>query len=72
MIPHAFGEKPLLTLMYAAVIRAGAKWRGIKTTGFDRRQLEAIRKDLDEAFDQRHRNPAQDSTPSPTYSTTGT
>ena len=72
VIPHAFNEKPMLKLMYAAVIRAGAKWRGIKTTEFDRRQLEAIRKELDEAFDQRHRNPAQDSTPSTIYSMTQT
>lgn len=40
--------------MYAAVIRASAKWRGIKITAFDRQQLEAIRKELDEAFRQRN------------------
>jgi transposase-like protein len=43
IMPHAFGEKPLLKLMFAAVIRASAKWRGIKVTAFDRQQLDAIR-----------------------------
>jgi transposase-like protein len=72
VMPHAFGEKPLLKLMFAAVIRASAKWRSIKTTAFDRQQLEMIRKELDEAFAQRHRPAVQASTPSRIYSTTGT
>jgi transposase-like protein len=29
IIPHAFGERPVLKLMYAAVIRAAERWRGI-------------------------------------------
>jgi putative transposase len=27
IVPHAFGERPVLTLMYAAVIRAADRWR---------------------------------------------
>ena len=54
VIPHAFGEKALLKLMYAATIRASGRWRGIKVTAFDRQQLEAIRTELDEAFRARH------------------
>ena len=27
IIPHAFGERPVLKLMYAAVIRAADRWR---------------------------------------------
>src|SRR5262249_59477144 len=27
--PHAFGERPVLKLMYAAVIRAADRWRGL-------------------------------------------
>ena len=54
VIPHAFGEKPLLKLMYAAVIRTSQRWRGIRVTAFDRQQLEAIRQELHEAFDQQH------------------
>jgi hypothetical protein len=37
----------VLKLMYAALIRAAERWRGIKITEFDSRQLKAIRLDLD-------------------------
>lgn len=47
VIPHAFGERAVLRLMYAALIRAAERWRGIKITEFDSRQLKAIRLDLD-------------------------
>jgi len=72
VMPHAFGERPLLKLMFAAVIRAGAKWRSIKTTAFDRQQLEAIRQELDEAFAQQNQPAVQASAPSAIYSRTGT
>jgi len=71
-MPHAFGEKALLKLMFAATLRASAKWRGIKVTPFDRQQLEAIRKELDEAFAQRHQTAVKATTPSGIYSTTET
>jgi len=71
VIPHAFGERPLLKLMYAAVIRASAKWRGIKVTAFDRQQLDAIRKELDQTFNDQH-HPIKQDTPSQIYSKTGT
>jgi transposase-like protein len=45
MIPHAFGERAVLKLMYAALIRAAERWRGIKISGFAQRQLKAIRGD---------------------------
>ena len=54
ILPHAFGERPLLKLMYAAAIRASSRWRGIKVSAFDRAQLEAIRKERNEAFEKRH------------------
>lgn len=72
VLPHAFGERALLKLMYAAVIRAAAKWRNIKVTAFDRQQLQAIRNELDEAFRQRHPSVTQAATPSRIYSTMGT
>jgi putative transposase len=53
VMPHAFGERPLLKVMYAAVIRASDKWRGIRMTSFDRRQLQAIREELDKEFQDR-------------------
>jgi len=72
VIPHAFGEKPLLKLMFAAVIRASSRWRGIKVTAFDRQQLQAIRKELDQAFNQKHQPTNQASNPSRISSKVGT
>jgi hypothetical protein len=43
VIPHAFGERAVLKLMYAALIRAAERWRGLRMTEFEQRQLKAIR-----------------------------
>ena len=43
----------MLTLMYAAVIRAADRWRGIPTGEFEQRQLRAIRDELGRAHAQR-------------------
>jgi len=53
IIPHAFGERPVLKLMYAAVIRAADRWRGIQVGEFEQRQLRAIREELNRAHAQR-------------------
>jgi transposase-like protein len=53
VIPHAFGERAVLKLMYATLIRAAERWRAIKMTEFERRQLKAIRDELDRAHAQR-------------------
>ena len=53
IIPHAFGERPVLKLMYAAVIRAADRWRGIQVGEFEHRQLRAIREELDHAHAKR-------------------
>ena len=53
MVPHAFGERPVLKLMYAAVIRAADRWRGITAGEFEQRQLRAIRTELDRAHAER-------------------
>ena len=50
VIPHAFGERAVLKLMFAALIRAAERWRGLKFTEFERRQLTAIKDELDIAF----------------------
>ena len=55
IIPHAFGERPVLKLMYAAVIRASDRWRGLAVGEFDQRQLRAIREELDRAHAERTR-----------------
>lgn len=49
VIPHAFGERAVLKLMYAALIRAAERWRGLRITEFERRQLQALRAELDRA-----------------------
>ena len=46
IIPNAFGERPVLKLMYAAMIRAADRWRGITVGEFEQRQLRAIREEL--------------------------
>jgi transposase-like protein len=43
IIPHAFGERPVLKLMDAAVIRAADRWRGLTAGEFEQRQLRVIR-----------------------------
>lgn len=50
VIPHAFGERAVLKLMYAALIRAAERWRGIRMTEFEQRQLKAIRDELNADF----------------------
>jgi len=41
-----FGERAVLKLMYAALVRAAERWRGIKITELERRQLEVLRQQL--------------------------
>lgn len=53
IVPHAFGERPVLKLMYAAVIRAADHWRGLTIGEFERRQLKAIHMELDRAHSER-------------------
>jgi transposase-like protein len=53
IIPHAFGERPVLKLMYAAVICAADRWRGIPIGEFEQRQLRAIRDELSRAHAER-------------------
>lgn len=50
VIPHAFGERAVLKLMYAALIRASETWKNIVITQFELRQLEQLREHLN----QRH------------------
>src|SRR5213592_776725 len=53
VIPHAFGERAVLKLVYAALIRAAERWRGIRITEFELRQLRAIRDEIDKAHAER-------------------
>lgn len=54
IIPNAFGEKAVLKLMYGAMIRAAERWRAIKVTDFERRQIEAIKRELDQDYEARN------------------
>ena len=54
VIPHAFGERAVLKLVYAALIRAAERWRGIRITEFEQRQLKAIRDEIDKDFTARN------------------
>src|SRR3984957_17963622 len=51
IIPNAFGERAVLKLMFGALIRAAERWRSIKITEFERRQLTAVRKELDQEYE---------------------
>src|SRR3546814_13634615 len=51
IIPNAFGEKPVLKLMFAAMTRAAERWRAIKITDFERRQMAALRAELDQEYE---------------------
>jgi putative transposase len=47
IIPNAFGERAVLKLMFGALIRAAERWRSIKVTEFEHRQITSVRKELD-------------------------
>ena len=53
IIPNAFGEKPVLKLMFGAKIRAAERWRAIRITDLKRRQMDAVRQQLDQEFEAR-------------------
>ncbi len=63
IIPNAFGEKPVLKLMFSAMIRAAERWRALKITGFERRQMEALRRELNQSYEEENelnRKPSAD------------
>ena len=51
IIPNAFGERAVLKLMFGALMRASERWRSIKVTEFERRQLAAVRKELNHEYE---------------------
>ena len=51
IIPNAFGEKAVLKLMFAAMTRAAERWRAIRITDFERRQMVAIKSELDQEYE---------------------
>jgi transposase-like protein len=51
IIPNAVGERPVLKLMFGAMTRAAERWRSIRFTEFERRQIDAVRKELDAEYE---------------------
>ncbi len=51
IIPNAFGEKAVLKLMFAAMTRAAERWRAVKITDFERRQMATLRTELDQEYE---------------------
>jgi transposase-like protein len=72
VIPHAFGEKAVMKLMYAALMRARQGWRNAIITSFEARQIEALRDHLRNQFKQRHASPLTSASRSRIHSTQGT
>lgn len=54
VIPHAFGERAVLKLMYAALVRAAQTWRRVVLSEFELRQLETLREELDAEYSARN------------------
>ena len=54
IVANAFGERAVLKLMYAALIRASESWRGVQMKPLEVKQLDAIRAELEAAHDRRH------------------
>jgi hypothetical protein len=52
-VRSGFGERAVLNLMYAALIRAAKRWRGLRMTEFECRQLNALRNEVDRAHAER-------------------
>jgi putative transposase len=58
IIPNAWGERPVLKLIFGAMTRAAERWRSIRFNDFERRQIAAVREELDTEYT------AGDTTPS--------
>ena len=54
IIPHAFGERAVLKLMYAALIRASDTWRRVVISEFELKQLEQLREHFNRTHAQRN------------------
>ena len=50
IIPNGFGEKAVLKLMFAALIRAADRWRGLRFSEFELRQIAVVRQELDAEY----------------------
>jgi putative transposase len=53
VIPHAFGERPVLKLMYASLTRTSQAWKRVVSNDFELRQIDDLRAELDAEFKER-------------------
>jgi putative transposase len=53
IIPHAFGERAVLKLMFAALARASQSWRRLVISEFELKQIEELKIELHTGFQQR-------------------
>ncbi|HPE16778.1 MAG TPA: transposase, partial [Oscillospiraceae bacterium] len=53
IIPHAFGERAVLKLMFAALARASQTWRRLVIGEFELKQIEELNTELQAEFRQR-------------------
>ena len=53
IIPHAFGERAVLKLMFAALARASQSWRRLVISEFELKQIEELQTELHTEFRQR-------------------
>mgnify|MGYP000897044548 FL=1 len=53
IIPHAFGERAVLKLMFAALARASQSWRRLVISEFELKQIEELKTELHAEFRQR-------------------
>jgi transposase-like protein len=51
IIPNAFGENAVLKLMFGAMTRAAERWRSIRVCEFERRQMAALKQELDHDYE---------------------
>ena len=72
VIPHAFGERPVLKLMYAALIRASQTWRQIVISEFELKQIEELRNELEKEFKERTASAVHNASHQRIYSKRGT
>lgn len=72
VIPHAFGERAVMKLMFAALMRASQTWRGVTITDFERKQMESLRSELQADFSAQNAAPLKPASRSRIYSSDGT
>ena len=53
IVPHAFGERAVLKLMYASLTRASETWRRVVISEFELKQLDQLREHLNQRHAER-------------------